>query len=142
MKIGTSNVFQLGEPSLRKPSKPVKDVNDPAFRKMEPTLQVALEDFRREIGFGRSIAAPQAGFNFRFLAMNLGKGPFTMVNPTISWRSKETFMMWDDCMSFPTLFVRLQRNPSITVDWIDTKGAPQSWKKLDQPTSELLQHEI
>ncbi|HLE48390.1 MAG TPA: peptide deformylase [Candidatus Thermoplasmatota archaeon] len=142
MKIGTSDVLQLGEPTLRQPCRPIANIDKPAFRKQEKALHAALVDFRKTFGFGRSIAAPQLGIDLRFLAMNLGQGPLTMVNPVIAWRSPETFTMFDDCMSFPSLFVRLTRNASITVDFRDGDGRAQTWKHLDRPTSELLQHEI
>ena len=64
------------------------------------------------------------------------------MNPKIVWNSTETFTMWDDCMSFPTLLVRLQRFKSISVHFSDEHGKPQEWSRLNQATSELLQHEI
>ena len=30
----------------------------------------------------------------RFIALNLGDGPFCMINPVITYRSKETFTMY------------------------------------------------
>ena len=50
--------------------------------------------------------------------------------------------MWDDCMSFPFLLVRLRRHDSITVRYLDEAGAAQQLERLDRTTSELLQHEI
>ena len=50
--------------------------------------------------------------------------------------------MWDDCMSFPNLLVRLKRNLSISVRFVDGQNRPQEWLGLNQAVSELLQHEI
>jgi peptide deformylase len=50
--------------------------------------------------------------------------------------------MWDDCMSFPNLLVRLERYKSISLRFQDEKGEFQEWSNLDVATSELLQHEI
>ena len=50
--------------------------------------------------------------------------------------------MWDDCMSFPSLLVRLQRSYSISLRYRDEHGALHEWARLDQAASELLQHEL
>ncbi|MGA7614883.1 MAG: peptide deformylase, partial [Thermoanaerobaculia bacterium] len=100
-----------------------------------------LADFRRRHGFGRAIAAPQIGIGQRFIAIDLGKGPFLVVNPVITSRSEETFTMWDDCMSFPDILVRLRRHRSISLYYHDEAGRDHEWRDLDTAESELLQHE-
>eukprot|EP00966_Prymnesium_polylepis_P098789 2287739-Prymnesium_polylepis.1 len=45
--------------------------------------------------------------------------PFTLCNPLVIGRSTETFSMWDDCMSFPHLMVRLRRHESISLRYYD-----------------------
>ena len=101
-----------------------------------------LEAFRRRHGFGRAIAAPQIGVAKRFIAANLGHGPFLIADPAITWRSEDTFTLWDDCMSFPWLMVRLQRRRSISLSYTDQEGARVDWSNLDASTSELMQHEV
>ena len=105
-------------------------------------LHAVLAAFRAEYGFGRAIAAPQIGINKRFIAVDLGAGPFTLLNPRIVWRSDEFFRLWDDCMCFPTLLVRVQRAASITVEYVEEDGSMRTMGPLDRGTSELLQHEI
>jgi peptide deformylase len=65
-------------------------------------LMAALTAFRARHGFGRGIAAPQLGLGRRILALDLGAGPFPLYNPEITWRSDDTFELWDDCFSVPT----------------------------------------
>ncbi len=50
--------------------------------------------------------------------------------------------MWDDCMSFPDLAVRVKRHTSIDIEYQDENGEPRVWSALGQAASELLQHEI
>jgi len=138
----TEQILRLGDPRLRQVSEPVADFLDPAFISNQGRLHATLAVFRRANGFGRAISAPQIGVLQRFIAMNLGAGPLLVVNPEIVWTSHETFTMWDDCMSFPSLLVRVQRHQSISVRFTDERGAAQEWLRLDQATSELLQHEI
>ena len=114
---------------------------DQTISKSVEVAHEALEIFRRKNGFGRAIAAPQVGFPLRFVAINLGQ-PETLFNPVITYRSSETFTMWDDCLSFPDLMVRVRRHTTISVEYIDKTGCICIWNHLSQALSELLQHEI
>jgi len=58
-------------------------------------------------------------------------------------KSEDTFSMWDDCMSFPDLMVKLKRFKSISIEYInENDGNVEQWLNIDQSVSELLQHEI
>jgi len=135
-------VLLLGDPLLRTVSAPVTDFKAPAFELGRGRLQATLADFRRKHGFGRAISAPQIGIARRFIAMDLGDGPRLIVNPVVTWSSRERLTMWDDCMSFPSLLVRLERHRSISLRFQDETGAYHEWERLDLATSELLQHEL
>jgi peptide deformylase len=135
-------ILQLGDPGLRQVSEPVADIHNPAFISNQQRLRDTLAAFRVANGWGRAISAPQIGVPQRFIALDLGDGPKLLINPEIVWASTETLTMWDDCMSFTALFVRVRRYRSISVQFKDEQGATQHWIKLDQSTSELLQHEI
>jgi len=137
-------VLLVGDPRLREVSVDVitTDLKSEAFVIEQKQLISRLELFRRNFNFGRSIAAPQIGISKRFIALNFGNGPFVMINPVITFKSEETFTLWDDCMSFPWLLVRVRRHKSITVKYLDADGQEQVWENLDQATSELMQHEI
>lgn len=139
---GPARVLLLGEPDLRRVSAPVGDVGAPAFRADAGRLVATLAAFRRAHGFGRAISAPQIGVARRFIAVDLGDGPRLVVDPTIEWASDDRITMWDDCMSFPGLLVRVSRIRSITVRFRDVQGSEVVWERLDVATSELLQHEI
>ncbi|MDI9369952.1 MAG: peptide deformylase [Synergistaceae bacterium] len=134
-------VLLLGDPLLRRRSEPIADFTDSALREEMKDLKEALERFRREHGFGRGIAAPQIGIARRMIALNLGSETFVIANPEIVRRSEETFTMWDDCMSFPDLLVRVRRHVSIDVRYMDEDGAAREWTDIDRARSELLQHE-
>ena len=133
-----ADVLLLGDPRLRVRSAEVDAYDAGAFA----SLAATLDAFRKEHGFGRAISAPQIGIARRFIAVNLGRGTFFVVNPVIIWRSDETFTMWDDCMSFPDLLVRLERVKSLSLDYVDEHGTAKTWNELDQAAAELLQHEI
>lgn len=134
-------VLPLGDPRLRDIAAPV-DLRDPDLADERRRLHAALAAFRAAHGFGRAIAAPQLGFRKRFIAVDLGAGGFTLHNPTIVWRSDDTFTLWDDCMCFPDLLVRVRRAASISVAYLDDHGEPRTMEGLDRRTADLLQHEI
>ena len=138
----TDRVLPLGDPRLRHPAIPISDVSAPSFRGENERLKAALDSFSREHGFGRGIAAPQIGISSSFISLNLGAGTHSLINPAITWRSPETFTLWDDCMCFPHLLVRVRRHRSISVEFLDEQGQPQSWEGLPLAESELLQHEL
>jgi peptide deformylase len=133
-----ADVLLLGDPRLRVRSKEVERYAARAF----DALAATLDAFRKQHGFGRAISAPQIGIAQRFIAMNLGRGTFFIVNPLITVRSEETFTMWDDCMSFPDLLVRVRRNASLSLSFVDEQGKPHEWPDVEQSVAELLQHEI
>jgi peptide deformylase len=142
VKVGPEDILQLGHPALREPSEPVGDVGDPAFREQAQLLLETLAAFRQQFGFGRAIAAPQVGVGRRFIAVDLGEQPFLMIDPRVTWRSEDTFTMWDDCMSFPGLLVRLPRHRSISVSYTDQGASARSWERLEPSEAELMQHEL
>lgn len=132
----------IGDPLLRRPSQaisfPMGEENLQAGRDLIDTL----EAFRGRMGFGRAIAAPQIGISRRMIALHLEDKPFLMINPEITWRSGQRFSVEDDCMSFPDLLVRLQRERSISISYQDEDGLWKTMEDLDPECSELLQHEI
>jgi peptide deformylase len=139
---GALEILLVGDPRLRQICDAVPDFEDPEFRRSGRQLIAALERFRSEYGFGRAIAAPQLGIPLRMIAMNLGEGAFLIVNPRISGESQERFTLWDDCMSFPWLMVRLERHAHLDLEFFTEKGERQMWRRTDRAVSELLQHEV
>jgi peptide deformylase len=137
-----ADVLLLGDPRLRLRSAEVHRFDSIDFSEACADLAATLKAFREEHGFGRAISAPQIGRAVRCIALNLGQGTFFVVNPVVTWRSAETFTMWDDCMSFPELLVRVARHASLSLSYVDETGAPHELREVDRPLAELLQHEI
>ncbi len=135
-------ILLLGDPRLRKKAYPVTFPLNATIHDEKELLEKALKDFQREKGFGRAIAAPQIGIPKRFISLNFGDKQLTIFNPVIGWQSEDTFLLWDDCMSFPDLMVKIRRHSSISVVYQDEHGKEKVWEHLDPSTSELLQHEI
>ena len=142
VQLGEAEILQLGDPRLRWPSKPVRDARAADVRALLARLHAVLADFRARHGFGRAISAPQLGQRVRVVAFDLGSGPRALINPRIAERSRETFTLWDDCLCFPDLLVRVRRARSITIEYEDEGGRAQTWRDLASAESELFQHEL
>ncbi|WP_318835534.1 aminotransferase class IV [Burkholderia cepacia] len=132
----------MGTASLRDVARPVGDVTDPAVREAAGALRAALRAFRDEHGFGRAVAAPQIGVGQRMIALALDGWPDVIVNPEIVWHSDARMTLWDDCMCFPDLFVRVERHASVSVQYTTLDGELHLRDALSPDVSELMQHEI
>jgi len=135
-------VLPLGDPRLRLLSSPISDPSSPDVRETAGRLTAMLQAFRAAHGFGRGIAAPQIGVSLRIIALHLPGLPRIACNPEVVWRSPETFTLWDDCMCFPDLLVRVRRNCSVSLRWLDENNTLPVFERLGPAESELLQHEI
>lgn len=135
-------VLPIGTPSLRERAAPAGRVDDPVLRAEADRLLATLDAFRAEHGFGRAIAAPQVGIGRRMVAVRMDGWPTILLDPEIVWRSAGTMTLWDDCMCFPDLLVRVRRAASISVAFTGFDGTRETRERLDAGVSELLQHEI
>lgn len=131
-------ILEIGDPRLRQPCALVDRVDPDELAR----LAAALAGARARLGFGRAIAAPQIGIPRRMVMMDLGAGPFAVINPEITWRSDERFEVWDDCLSVPGRLVRVSRHCSISLAFRDAAFRPRVWRALPPDLAELLQHEI
>jgi peptide deformylase len=142
-------VLELGHPALRQVCSPAGALDD-SLANAAATLAATLAAFRTEHGFGRAIAAPQIGVTRRMVAMDLGeapypdggRGPLLLLDPVFTWKSGETFTLWDDCMSFPWLLVRVRRHASVSLRFRDGEGRERHWDQVPRALAELLQHEL
>jgi peptide deformylase len=139
------DVLQIGDPRLREVSAPIIDFLSPTLARETKVLHEALANFRVQHGFGRAIAAPQFGIPKRFIALHLPhwqSAPFTAYNPVITWSSPETFTLWDDCMSFPFLLVKVKRHASINIRYQNECSELVEIENLAPADAELIQHEV
>jgi peptide deformylase len=135
-------ILLLGDARLRQPAQRVGRFVDERVRREARILVEALDEFRSRHGFGRAISAPQIAIPRRMIAMRMDGWPEVVLDPEIVWRGPARVTLWDDCMSFPFLLVRVERDAAIRVRYTDLEGRSHQSEELDVATSELLQHEI
>jgi peptide deformylase len=131
LKLGDPRLYEVCTPVLRE-----ELVEVPGWIQQ---LHEAMEDVRRVYGFGRGIAAPQLGIMKRLFYLQLDR-PYVVINPELKGLSEEEFALWDDCMSFPNLLVRVNRHQSLSLHYLDEHWQPQVWQ-VEGAISELIQHE-
>ena|GEM_PF-39132 len=134
--------LSIGTRSLREIALPVADVATEVVKKEACRLKEALGEFRRQYGFGRAMAAPQIGIGKRIIALAIPEWPDVIFNPEIVWLSDELMTLWDDCMCFPEMLVRVERHVSVSVRYTDGNGNHFLRETLHRDLSELMQHEI
>ncbi|MEL7146665.1 MAG: peptide deformylase, partial [Bacteroidota bacterium] len=66
--------------------------------------------------------------------------PVVFINPEVTNPSEEFIELWDDCMSFPNLLVKVKRHRTITLRYLDENWEHREWQ-MTNDLSELLQHE-
>lgn len=158
--MSARDILQLGTPLLWEKSKAVKKVREGRIGAVIHDLDDTLAKFRQTTGWGRGISAPQIGELVRISFIRMDEAlsqesrlleeargalstqePLVLINPEITFRSTETFTLWDDCFSFPDLLVKVSRNVAIEVSYLDAAGQSRHLRAL-KGLSELLQHEI
>ena len=136
---GLGDLLQLGNPLLYEVCEPVLESELPLVKGWVADLDNVMKEIRAKYHFGRAIAAPQLGIMKRVIYMNINK-PVVFINPEFSHLSDEMFELWDDCMSFPNLLVKVKRHRKLTIKYLDENWQQQEWEMTDG-LSELLQHE-
>jgi peptide deformylase len=137
--VATRDILLLGNPRLYEVSEAVKEDDLKDLLPVVADLHDTLLEFRKKYGAGRAIAACQIGFGKRLIYMFID-GPVVFINPVLENRSKEMIEVWDDCMCFPDLLVKVMRHKSCTIRFRDLSFKEHTMR-LEDDLSELLQHE-
>ena len=142
--MAVRTVLQLGDPKLRDRCARVTNPSSREIRDLIGDLSDTLAHWRAETGYGRGIAAPQIGVLQRVVFLKLpGAEPWPLINPEIVRRSDEKIAVWDACLSFLSIFMKVERHRKITVRYQKVDGdflEVEAGEEKD--LSELLQHEI
>ena len=137
--MSLDRILKLGHPLLYQKAEAVRQDEIPSLLSDIAALHDLVLEFRKTYGAGRAIAAPQIGLMKRIICYNHTTKQ-TIINPTLLHPSEEMMELWDDCMSFPNLLVKLKRHKHITMKFMDEHWNEHEWH-LSDDLSELMQHE-
>jgi len=137
--MGVEQILLLGDERLYQKSENLVQEEIPLINEIIENLHDAMMDFRRIYSVGRAIAAPQIGVFKRLIYMHIDQ-PVVFINPSIQAIGNEIIEIWDDCMCFPNLLVKVKRHKQINVTYHDIDYKEQQITFSDD-LSELIQHE-
>jgi peptide deformylase len=137
--MAVRKILLLGNPKLHQICDPVEADELDHMGEVVIDLHDTLMDCQRRIRAGRAIAAPQIGVMKRLVYMHIDR-PVVFLNPRLDHMSEASIELWDDCLSFPDLLVRVRRHQRCRLryrdmDWIEQEVS------LEGDLAELLQHE-
>ena len=122
-------------PTLRRKTDRVQAF-DKELKKLIGNLRDTVEDAN-----GAGLASPQIDVNKRVCIAKIGKKFVPLINPEIVWRSEETWVMEEGCLSLPDTWIDVRRPESIVLAYFDEKGKMQE-RKLDMLDARVVQHEV
>jgi peptide deformylase len=134
------DIITLPDKRLRLVSEPVKHI-DGGVRKL---IDDMFETMYRAPGIG--LAAIQIGVAKRVVTMDLSKKednhePQVFINPEIVWKSDQTAIYEEGCLSIPDYYEEVERPKEVKVKYLDCDGNPAEIE-ANGLLATCLQHEI
>lgn len=124
-------------PALLKKTQTVAEVDAEVRERIDEMQRIMRESN------GVGLAAPQVGWSVRLLVLNPGDDPKddeVLINPRLV-RKRGRVLGEEGCLSFPGIYVQVERAKEIDVEYLDRDG------KLRQETrgdfvARIIQHEM
>ena len=125
----------LGDPVLREKAAPVTQF-DERLQQLADRMIKIMDDAP-----GIGLAAPQLGVVRRLLVYQVHEDePHALVNPEIVWRSDETDVHDEGCLSVPDVVVPVERAVRIRVHAQNVHGEPLDYE-AEEMEARVIQHE-
>jgi len=120
---------------LRKKAKRVDKIDD-TIRNLAANMVEAMIAAN-----GIGISGNQVGVLKRIIVVLVNEQPKVMVNPEITFQSQETCKMEEGCLSFPGIFLEIERPSTVKVKYRNLSGHPvlETYEGL---TARCILHEI
>ena len=114
-------LYEYPHPILKKKAEKVEKVDDELRRFLDDMLETMYADN------GCGLAAPQVGVSKRVVVIDIAHEgeepqPLYMVNPEITWKSDETEVCEEGCLSLPELRAEVERPASVKISYLDYDG--------------------
>jgi peptide deformylase len=125
----------FGDPVLREKAAPVTQF-DGRLQELAARMIKIMDDAP-----GIGLAAPQLGIVRRLLVYQVHDDePHALANPEIVWRSEETDVHDEGCLSVPDVVVPVERAMRIRVHAQDVHGEPLDYE-AEEMEARVIQHE-
>lgn len=137
-------VAVLGNPVLRVPADPVKNVQAPEIQRLVDDLLETMREYR-----GIGLAAPQVHRSLQLAVIEEGEhlpddlakgGPLILINPKLTPVGTRQEEDWEGCLSVPNLRGKVSRHLRLEVEALDRRGRPLQFTARDF-LARVIQHE-
>lgn len=128
-------ILGADNPILRQQTKPVPKVTKAVLKLLDDMKDSMIE------AKGVGLAAPQIGVNDRVCLAYINEKIVPLINPQITWKSKETAIDEEGCLSLPHTWIKVPRSTEIQLTYIDAKGKERELK-LQNFDARVVQHEV
>ena len=133
-------IITAPDPRLKLVAKPVAKVD----AKLRRLMDDMLETMYGSIGVG--LAAPQVGVSQRIIVIDVAREgekakPLRIANPQIVWRSAETTVANEGCLSLPEHYADVSRSAEIRLRYLDHENEIRELD-ADGLLATCIQHEI
>ena len=138
--MAKKKILVIPDPILRKISEPISVVNSETKKLMDDMLETMYA------APGIGLAAIQIGILKRLVVIDISKEtekrqPIFLVNPEIIYRSKETSVYEEGCLSLPGQFAEVERPAECSIKYVDYFGKEKELK-ANGLLATCIQHEI
>ncbi|MBU4345948.1 MAG: peptide deformylase [Candidatus Omnitrophica bacterium] len=117
MKETRLRIRLLGDPALRKKSRPVANINQ---RHQDILGEMARLMY---VNSGIGLAAPQVGINEAMIVVDIGSGLYKLINPKIVSKSGHQ-VMEEGCLSIPGVCIKVKRAQKVLLEAQDEEARP------------------
>ncbi|MBQ7632693.1 MAG: peptide deformylase [Alphaproteobacteria bacterium] len=136
-------LYEYPDEVLRQKCERVSKIDDELRKFLDNMLETMYADK------GCGLAAPQVGVTKRIIVLDPNpsdedlslRRPMYLVNPEIVWRSDETVLFNEGCLSLPNQRADVERYKCVRVHYTDYNGKEQEIL-ADDLLAIILQHEI
>ncbi len=134
------NIIIEPDPILRKKSTTLENVDD-SVRKLLDDMLLTMYNAP-----GIGLAAVQVGILKRIIVIDVSKKeekkkPLFLINPKIKFKSKNTSLYEEGCLSLPGYFAEIERPAECNIEYVDYFGKKKELK-ANGLLSTCIQHEI
>ena len=131
-------ILRYPDPRLHSVAKPVADVN----QRLSQLVSDMFETMYEAAGIG--LAATQVDVHERLIVIDVSEKrdePMVLINPELVWRSEETRLGEEGCLSVPGIYDGVERSIAVKVQALNLDGQLQTYE-ADGTLAVCIQHEM
>jgi peptide deformylase len=143
LSMAILKIANLGNPILRIPAEPVKNITAPEIQRLIDDMIETMQEYR-----GVGLAGPQVHRSLQVVAVEAEReasasasgSPTILINPRIVPATERLEEDWEGCLSIPGLRGKVPRYAEIEVQAHDRRGKPLKFTAADF-FARVIQHE-